>query len=576
VLTEDLKETNLELKQAKSRKSSPKLTLKAENHGGVHRRSTSENQAEPKRTSIIKGYDTVAMFSKNKTGQSITNIEEASKSKTKLATIEQLPEDNPFSSGYLKKTDGEEASMGKTQPIVREGNKKRQSRMEAQLERSLPTVNSPSNSHSNTNKPGVTFDQEMSSPKFREMMQENQIPKSPKAKELQSPKAINPYHRREPKDNNIPKKSVFKTILEEKTDHNPLYFMNENCLPALIFAEFDVMHDYKKMSEDVIYEKLILKNPNMALLCNLISSKQTFLKAFFNMTESNLTKLFEMLRMLYLEVVELIKGARRIRSIFETAPEITCRMSIEDAMKSVVDYICESLKCERATVFAVDKLNNELWSKVAKDTNQTIKIPMGKGVSGYVAQTGNALNIRDAYHDNRFDPSFDKKTGYRTRTILAVPIINNKGEVEGVVQAINKIQLDGRQQYFDRNDQGLLEMVSSLAGTNIHNTIQYNQQTAIMNNLRSILKVGLRFFNVKNDKDLIEIGESMLRDLFNSQNARVYIRNPDNEEEVYTYDEVGNKKNFGFIGILGDSMERKTVTSITSPGNDPRFNGRQQ
>lgn len=61
----------------------------------------------------------------------------------------------------------------------------------------------------------------------------------------------------------------------------------------------------------------------------------------------------------------------------------------------------------------------------------TIKIPIGKGVSGYVAMSGNILNIRDAYHDSRFDPSTDKKTGFKTKTILAVPIVNFAGEVEG-------------------------------------------------------------------------------------------------------------------------------------------------
>lgn len=106
-------------------------------------------------------------------------------------------------------------------------------------------------------------------------------------------------------------------------------------------------------------------------------------------------------------------------------------MTIDEAMWVIVNFICDSLACERATVFAIDNFNGELWSKVAKGSNVTIKVPLGKGVAGYVANTANTLNIRDAYQDERFDPSNDKRTGFKTKTILAVPILNISGQVEG-------------------------------------------------------------------------------------------------------------------------------------------------
>ena len=61
----------------------------------------------------------------------------------------------------------------------------------------------------------------------------------------------------------------------------------------------------------------------------------------------------------------------------------------------------------------------------------TIKIPLNRGIAGYVASTANCLNIRDAYYDDRFDPTNDEKTGFKTKTILAVPMFNFQGDVEG-------------------------------------------------------------------------------------------------------------------------------------------------
>lgn len=63
---------------------------------------------------------------------------------------------------------------------------------------------------------------------------------------------------------------------------------------------------------------------------------------------------------------------------------------------------------------------------------------MGSGISGQCAQQNKIINIRKAYEDARFNRKYDYSTGYVTKTILAVPILNNRGEVEGVLQAINK------------------------------------------------------------------------------------------------------------------------------------------
>lgn len=76
----------------------------------------------------------------------------------------------------------------------------------------------------------------------------------------------------------------------------------------------------------------------------------------------------------------------------------------------------------------------------ARFKNQNIcRFPVGTGIAGYVAETGETLNVHDAYSDPRFNSSIDEQTGYTTKTILSMPICI-RGHVIGVVQMINKIE----------------------------------------------------------------------------------------------------------------------------------------
>lgn len=75
--------------------------------------------------------------------------------------------------------------------------------------------------------------------------------------------------------------------------------------------------------------------------------------------------------------------------------------------------------------------------------NEPIKIPYGSGIAGYVAATGQSLNIPDAYADSRFNNAIDKRTGYRTKNVLCLPILNEKDECIAVAEAINKLNDTG-------------------------------------------------------------------------------------------------------------------------------------
>lgn len=91
---------------------------------------------------------------------------------------------------------------------------------------------------------------------------------------------------------------------------------------------------------------------------------------------------------------------------------------------------------------------------------------MGAGIAGHVATTGEILLIPDAYEDERFNPSMDRATGFRTRNILCTPIRDHQGECVGVCQVMNKCE----EQAFTKEDQSLLMAFSAQAAVAISNS----------------------------------------------------------------------------------------------------------
>ncbi|MBE9063017.1 adenylate/guanylate cyclase domain-containing protein [cf. Phormidesmis sp. LEGE 11477] len=115
---------------------------------------------------------------------------------------------------------------------------------------------------------------------------------------------------------------------------------------------------------------------------------------------------------------------------------------LDELLETFTLKIGQILQAERTTIFVVDEDRQELWSKIAQGTESDsleIRLPISHGIAGYVATTGEGLNIPDAYADSRFSDATDKKTGYRTRNILCMPVVNEDRKVVAIAQLLNKI-----------------------------------------------------------------------------------------------------------------------------------------
>lgn len=156
---------------------------------------------------------------------------------------------------------------------------------------------------------------------------------------------------------------------------------------------------------------------------------------------------------------------RRFSNLLKINEALTAETNFEVLLRLIVEQSSALLDAERATLYLVDEARGELWSRIAQGSKE-IRLPMGRGIAGYVATNGLSLNIPDAYSDPRFDRSVDQYNGFRTRNILTVPMRDRNSKLIGVLQVINKREDEGP---FTTDDEELLVALSSTAAIAIQN-----------------------------------------------------------------------------------------------------------
>ena len=133
------------------------------------------------------------------------------------------------------------------------------------------------------------------------------------------------------------------------------------------------------------------------------------------------------------------KSREKEMQFLDIVSDVTAEIELGSLLQRVMLESTSMLNADRATLFLNDTKTNELFSRVAMgDGIGEIRLPNDAGIAGAVFQSQETINIPYAYADLRFNPSFDKQTGYFTSSILCVPIINKDGECIGCTQVLNK------------------------------------------------------------------------------------------------------------------------------------------
>src|ERR671914_1076477 len=128
-----------------------------------------------------------------------------------------------------------------------------------------------------------------------------------------------------------------------------------------------------------------------------------------------------------------------LRTVLSACKRMTSVGDIISLLELITTEATALLQADRATIFLLDREKCELWSVITHEKEKRILLFDARlGIAGAAAMTGQTINVADAYEHPLFFKEVDQKIGYRTKTLLAVPIRNSRGEIIGVGEAINK------------------------------------------------------------------------------------------------------------------------------------------
>ncbi len=184
---------------------------------------------------------------------------------------------------------------------------------------------------------------------------------------------------------------------------------------------------------------------------------------------------------------ELQREVERLKSLLDISLKFGSTLDLQEILNLIMEIAKKTLDAEASSIFQIDEEKRELFFVVATGEKgkeaKTIRIPWGKGIAGWVAEHGKPLLVPDVSKDPRFFQDVDKKTGFKTKSILAVPLIR-KGKVIGVAEVINK--KGGGE--FTVEDIILFEAIAEQAAVAMENAKLYSQlENLFLSSIRAIV-----------------------------------------------------------------------------------------
>ena len=164
----------------------------------------------------------------------------------------------------------------------------------------------------------------------------------------------------------------------------------------------------------------------------------------------------------------------KLMVILEANKSLAATFDPSETLRIILKTATSETDAERGTIFLVDPATGELVSQILEGGSvNPIRLPVGKGIAGTVAQTGQVVNSVDAYQDPRFDKRTDSSSGFKTLSILAAPMRTPRGEIVGVVEILNK-----RRRNFTKEDEEFLAEVGTHAALAVESVREHETAVA--------------------------------------------------------------------------------------------------
>ncbi len=240
-----------------------------------------------------------------------------------------------------------------------------------------------------------------------------------------------------------------------------------------------------------------------------------------------------------------------LNALVKIGQSVAAETDIDKLIKVIAEAVKEAINADRCTVFLYDKEHDELWSKVALGLDSSeLRFPAGKGLAGHTVKTGESINIKDAYNDERFNKEIDKKTGYNTKTILCMPIKNLNQEIIGAFQVLNKVG-----GYFTPEDEDLLVAIGSSAGIALENAQLFEKQKKMLEEQKIVFDSFIETLAASIDaRDKITAGHSTRVKYYSSMIAKAF--NLD-DKMVEIIEKAATLHDIGKIGIKDSVLQKE-------------------
>jgi serine phosphatase RsbU (regulator of sigma subunit) len=151
---------------------------------------------------------------------------------------------------------------------------------------------------------------------------------------------------------------------------------------------------------------------------------------------------------------------RNLNALLEVSKGMAAAIDLDSVLAIIQSHASAVMEAERGSIFVHDEKTGTLWNRSSEGlATGKARVPVGTGIAGHVAKTGEMLNVPDAYKDARFSPETDRETDFRTRSILCAPLLAHGGKLLGVIQVLNK-RGGG---VFTRDDEALMAAFASHA-----------------------------------------------------------------------------------------------------------------
>lgn len=191
----------------------------------------------------------------------------------------------------------------------------------------------------------------------------------------------------------------------------------------------------------------------------------------------------------------------KLKLLLKMSAELTGEKDFQTSLVKLSELTKTLLNADICSIFIHESRKKQLWSLISYYVDR-ITIDEKSGIIGHVFQTGETVNIDDAYRDPRFDFQVDRETGYRTKNILAIPIINSRKEKLGVVEVINK--LSGS--HFSRDDVELLKHIIFYISSIFDNNILYRKLKRAQEEIVYKLSNVTRYKDPETENHILRVG----------------------------------------------------------------------